>query len=233
MVGITTSQTGGWLMNICIRLGVFIAGGRGLVLTPNSGMLFNECQAFVISGGADINPELYGQKNKHSVNINKERDAFEQQVISHALSFKKPLLGICRGMQMINILKGGTLHQNVSDAYQGFVPTSSLWAKALLRRLVFFAKGSYLNRLFGKTGQAYVNSIHHQSIAETGKGIKVTAEDELGVVQAIESTAHKNHFILGVQWHPELLLLSTGNRNAFKALVRYASGDTFSNSNDF
>lgn len=219
VIGVTVSKNGGMFLNFCLRLSVLMAGGKPVLLRPSSGKTFQSCNGFVISGGADINPELYGQENRHSLNINPERDALEQNVIEHALDFKKPMLGICRGMQMLNVEKGGTLHQNVSEAYQGFIPTTTLWAKALLRRMVLFSNGSYLKRLFAWQKSAKVNSIHHQSVNALGDGLKITAEDELGVVQSLEHDEMKEHFILGVQWHPELLLFSKYNRNIFKALV--------------
>lgn len=219
LIGVTTASFNGSFMYFWIWFNITCSGGKVLRIDPLKPDGYESCVGFVISGGADINPELYNQKNKSSVNIDHPRDELEKKIIQHALDFHKPLMGICRGAQMINIVKGGTLHQNVGDEYPDFVPTNSLLAKAFLKRYVSIFKGSFLSKLFKPKGKVLVNSIHHQSIAKTGENIKVSAKDDLGIVQAIESTQKSNSFILGVQWHPELLVFSRENRQLFRKLI--------------
>ncbi len=219
LIGITASQKGGFFLNLCLKFSVYRVGGRPILLRPDSGGLYLNCRGFVVSGGADINPKLYGQENTGSYQVSSKRDAFEIKVIEHALEIKKPLLGICRGMQMINVVEGGTLHQDVSKAYKGFMPTTSLWAKAFFRRVVRFSENSFLAKIYKPKSEDTVNSIHHQAVAKLGDSLEVTAKGELGVVQSIESSDKSKPFILGVQWHPELLFLSAENVRIFKELV--------------
>jgi putative glutamine amidotransferase len=116
---------------------------------------------------------------------------------------------------MINIVSGGTLHQEARDIYADFLPTSSVLGKIFQRRTVWIEEASRIARIFG-TGTLRVNSIHHQAVDELGFGFTISAKDRHGIVQAIEAEgAH----VMGVQWHPELMLYSKIQRNYFHALI--------------
>lgn len=219
LIGVTTSSNNHYIFYLLIKLNLWLAGAKSCRLHPHKKVELNKFSAFVISGGEDINPHLYGQENTHSIHINNERDCFEKIVIQHALQHNKPLLGICRGAQMINIQKGGTLHQNVSSTYEGFIPTTSFWSKAFLRRAIHLFKNTKISKIFHPLKEVSVNSIHHQSINKLGQDLKVSAKDTLGVIQAIEHQTNQAPFILGVQWHPELLLFQKKHRKIFKTFV--------------
>jgi putative glutamine amidotransferase len=198
-----------------IRLGILLAGGRAKRLTALSHDHYPQCDGYIISGGVDIDPASYGQENIASHHIEPARDAMEKAVIEHGFKAQKPVFGICRGTQMINIVSGGTLHQEARDIYADFLPTSSVLGKIFQRRTVWIEEASRIARIFG-TGTLRVNSIHHQAVDELGFGFTISAKDRHGIVQAIEAEgAH----VMGVQWHPELMLYSKIQRNYFHALI--------------
>jgi putative glutamine amidotransferase len=222
LIGVTTSARRGHFMWWCTHLGIKLAGGKAIRITALNDEDHKICDGYVISGGVDIDPQCYGQENTASIDIEPERDTLEQEVIAHALKHKKPLMGICRGAQMINVVQGGTLHQNVRDFYENFVPSDSLLGKIFSRRLIHVIDSGVLFDLFNQKRELSVNSLHHQAIYKLGKELKVVAKDELGIVQAIESSSPEKNFILGVQWHPEFMLHSEPHRRLFISLVQRA-----------
>jgi len=222
LIGVTTSARKGHMMWLCTHLGVRLAGGRAVRITALNDRDYKPCDGYIISGGVDIDPTCYEQENKASIDIEPERDTLEKKVIAHALKHKKPMMGICRGAQMINIVQGGTLHQDARDFYEKFVPTDSVLGKIFSRRLIRIIKDGVLFNLFKEKPELSVNSLHHQAIYKLGKQLKIVAEDELGIVQAIEAENLQKNYILGVQWHPEFMLHSKLHRRLFKALIESA-----------
>lgn len=219
LIGVTTSVSGGGVMWHCMRLGIFLAGGRAMRITAQSPNLYEQCAGYLISGGVDIDPACYGQKNIASFKTEPERDSIEELVILHALERKKPLMGVCRGAQMINVVMGGTLHQNVQDIYPDFLPSTTVVQKVFSRRPVDIGEDGKLASIFGGATRIHVNSIHHQAINTLGYGLTVTARDRHGIIQAIESLDSKQS-ILGIQWHPEFMLYRWGQRQLFRQMVK-------------
>ena len=171
--------------------------------------------AFLFSGGVDIDPVHYGEETKfESVTIDKERDTFELSFFPKALETGKPILGICRGSQLINVALGGTLHQHIDGHKQtenGSIPTHS----------VTLEKDSFLASVLGKTTFS-VNSFHHQAVKDVAPTLRAVAFNENGYIEAIESISHP--FLVAVQWHPELLYeVSDASKALFRAFVAAAS----------
>jgi len=219
LIGVTTSARKGGFSWFCIKVGVRLAKGRAIRLNALKNDDIKKCDGYIIAGGVDIDPTIYGDVNKASVDVEPERDTLELKVIKHALKNKKPLLGICRGAQMINIAKGGNLYQNARDFYENFLPTDSLIGKIFARKKIHICDQSLVRNIFKNKKDVWVNSIHHQAIKDLGDGIKVTAYDENKIVQSIENSNESDSFILGVQWHPEFMLYSKSQRRFFKILV--------------
>ena len=170
--------------------------------------------AFLFSGGVDIDPIHYGQETKfESVTIDSARDAFELAFFPRALETGKPIFGICRGSQLINVALGGTLHQHIDGHRQtenGSIPTHG----------VTLREGSRLASILEKTALP-VNSFHHQAVKDVAPSLRAVAYNDGGYVEAVESEEHP--FLLAVQWHPELLYETCGSAKAlFRAFVAAA-----------
>jgi putative glutamine amidotransferase len=165
----------------------------------------DELDGILFAGGEDIDPDFYGEHKKYeSVEVNRARDEFELSLLKRALDRRLPILGICRGIQLMNVGFGGTLYQDLDeDAAPGLDhrQTDSGKARNEITHTVTVTEPESL--LAGAVqGSCRVNSIHHQAIRHLGRGLKVSAHSEDGLVEAIEA-ADDYPFLLAVQWHPE------------------------------
>lgn len=154
----------------------------------------------ILQGGADIHPAVYGEDEQPTLGpVDKVRDAFELELLHAFIAAKKPVFGICRGMQLINVAHGGTLYQDLTTQLQSPLHVTDAY-DAHTHGMVF-EKGSWLAGLYGDTIGGRVNSIHHQGVKQLGAGLLAEARSEDGVIEAIRGGG--DTFILGVQWHPE------------------------------
>lgn len=156
--------------------------------------------------------KLFSTK-KQLAKIDRKRDAFELALLKIFCEQKKPILGICRGAQLVNIYLGGTLYQDLSEFYREIPNVNSV----LPRKEIIVEQDSRLGAILGETNLR-VNALHHQAIRELGDGLKSVAREENGVVQAVEHQGHP--FLIGVQWHPEYLPHIHAQRHLFQALVK-------------
>lgn len=148
----------------------------------------------LLTGGADMNPALYGQAIDGSIDIEDQRDQLELRLLDDALEQEVPVLGICRGLQVINVHAGGTLHQHV-PAHAHLDDDG-----AKIAHEVYFEPTSTMGNIYGET--QLVNSLHHQSVNALGENLAVTGRAPDGSVEAIERTDAP---VIAVQWHPEIL----------------------------
>lgn len=197
----------------CTALALRLAGAvpeRISVRHPPSGKPLN---ALIIGGGNDISPEHYHGDITAKVRLDPDRDRLEIKWIHHALDNNIPLLGICRGAQLINVVLGGTLYQDVRPLRKltynrpGLLPTKQVRLKP----------GSRLAKICGKH-HLRVNSLHHQAIKQVGKHLKTVGWDLDQFTQAVESGKEKR--IIGVQWHPEYLIYLPSQFSIFRSLIR-------------
>lgn len=177
---------------------IAVAGGVPILAAEfNPEALARRCDALVLTGGDDLDPALYGETLLNdSVHVDPERDTFELSLTHAFLCQKKPILGICRGCQVLNLALGGDLYQDL--------PTQ-LGVQHLdseLRHPIICGKGSVLADLFGP--HFLVNSTHHQSVRRIAPGLQVTARAKDGIIEAFEST-NPAQLLWGVQFHPERL----------------------------
>ncbi len=156
--------------------------------------------ALIIPGGPDADPTFYGEEpSRHIGSTNYKRDVFEAELFKAFYKAGKPIFGICRGCQFINILMGGSVYQDLAaDNPDSYIRHSQGADGSYPTHHVEIAKGSSLYKSLGAT--AYVNSRHHQGIKKVGEGLNVTAKAADGVVEAVETADGQ---IVAVQWHPE------------------------------
>jgi len=193
---------------------VLRAGGTPMVLPPTADAdalvtMLDRVDAVILSGGGDMNPLFAGEEPcPHLHSINPKRDLCELLLIRMAYDRQIPMLGICRGIQMLANALGGSVWQDLASQ---FTPTASSLLKhsqdldrTVASHTVAVAEGSMLRQLMGE-GLLYVNSFHHQAVRDAGPHLRVCATAPDGVIEAVESSEHKS--ILGVQWHPECFCL--------------------------
>lgn len=169
------------------------------------------CTAFdmlILPGGGDISPDLYNCANAGSRNIELQKDLAQLSLLDDFIYQKKPVLGICKGFQLIQIYFGGTLVQDLKPGNSHYHPQKDILHKT------WNQKGSFFERLYGST--CTVNSCHHQAVFQPAPGLEIlqTAPDHV-----IEAMCHPLLPVLGVQWHPERLCLGFGQPDAVNGLT--------------
>ena len=153
----------------------------------------------VLSGGDDIDPSFYHEEKSKFVKRTKiERDKYEMLLLKYAIKRKIPVLGICRGCQLINVYFGGSLYQDNSLCSSNTIMHHSKGFKEAIMHNIIIRNDSFLDDILGEV--AVVNSYHHQSIHKLGKGLMKIALSNDGIVEGIE---HKELPIVGLQFHPE------------------------------
>jgi putative glutamine amidotransferase len=212
LIGVTTSRQGGWRSYLMHRLALARVGARSVRLVPGEPLPEEPLQGLVIGGGDDIGAEIYGGQVLPDVRIDPDRDKMELSLLKAALPAQLPILGICRGSQMLNVALGGTLH---TDIYEVYVQAPKM-RTVLPKKRVSIETDSRLDRIL-RCNPCLVNALHHQSVDRLGEGLRIAARDESGIVQAIEND--RAPFLIGVQWHPELLVWKKPQQRLFAALV--------------
>lgn len=155
----------------------------------------SSCRAFLFPGGGDITPELFGQPNQGSGNIDTELDILQLRAFQYGLNQKLPMLGICKGMQLINVAFGGTLIQDLATASIHTHSSHDIYHDTVI------SPYSYLHTLYGD--HIITNSRHHQAIDKLGN--QLLAVQHCPHDQCIEAIEHTKYPVFGVQWHPERL----------------------------
>ena len=205
-----------WLISLSIR----IAGGKPVRLKPSKDRLGDmRVDALIIGGGTDLYPDLFKGKAKEYYKYDRPRDEMETRWLEYAENHNSPVLGICRGAQMINVFHGGSLHLDFSKVYEGAKYHSGILAQIFYRKKMKIEKDTLLHSILGKE-EAMVNSMHSQSIDRLGRGLKVSSAEINGVVQGIELP--EKDFYLGVQFHPEAMIYKDRYRRIFERLVQAA-----------
>ncbi|TVQ23548.1 MAG: gamma-glutamyl-gamma-aminobutyrate hydrolase family protein [Spirochaetaceae bacterium] len=202
-----------------IAIPVWLGGGRPRRISLRSAPDPDTIDGLIVAGGADVAPDLYGYQPAPRKRYNRVRDLNEIWWVEHARERGIPVLGICRGAQLMNVAAGGTLHQAVRTAYRNARYPHHPIAHLTFRKRVFVDANSVFGRLVGRP-ELMVNSLHKQAIDRIGRGLKVTAREQNGVVQTIEDVQHG--FCIGVQFHPELLIYRAVFRRLFRALIACA-----------
>jgi putative glutamine amidotransferase len=208
---------------------VAAAGGVPVLLPPVPGIAgaVGRLDALVLTGGGDIDPAAYGAApHPRTGRVSPERDQAELDLLAAALAAGLPVLGICRGLQLLNIARGGTLHQHLADlgppvgrpaADAGHTPPPGSFGRHPVR----VAAGSMLAGILQADQPLAVPTAHHQAIDQLGAGLIATAWAADGIIEAAELAGGEHHpFVLAVQWHPE----AGDDPRLFQALVAAADG---------
>lgn len=234
IIGVTSGRIPGKAQPINIQLSekyteaVQRAGGIPLILPSTLDDtairdLFDRLDGFLLTGGGDIDPILFnGSPHPNVYGIDNARDLFEIELVRLAVQNNVPFMGICRGVQVINVALGGTLFTDInaqlpdSERHDYFpnIPRDKI------AHVVSIQKGSQLSQLVGGI-KLSVNSLHHQGLDNIPPRLLPVAHASDGLVEAVELRDHK--FGLGVQWHPEWLVESSGNQALFEGLVQAAA----------
>lgn len=234
LIGLSTyrqqAQSGVWDVPASFLPGVYLdgvtlAGGIAVLLPPQpagagaAGRVLDALDGLIITGGRDVDPAAYGDEPHPATDEPaRDRDAWEFALVDAALHRLMPILGICRGAQVLNVALGGTLHQHLPDlvGHTRHKPADAVFSTTTVDTV----PGSRLAGLIGES--AHAKCYHHQGIAHIGEGLVVCATSD-GVIEAVEKPGE--HFVVAVQWHPEETL---DDLRLFSGLVEaarhYASG---------
>ncbi|MBQ1466604.1 MAG: gamma-glutamyl-gamma-aminobutyrate hydrolase family protein [Eubacteriaceae bacterium] len=205
---------------------IMLAGGIPVILPhPCSGddarLLAEELDGILFTGGGDADPVLYGEEKLPQCHEpDHDRDSFELELFRAARELGRPILGICRGCQLINVAMGGTLVQDIPSQRPDAVPHYQSQDGTNTFHSVNITESSLLHGIIGKD-LIEVNSFHHQAVRDPAPGLAVSAFASDGIIEAVEGT--EGSFLLGVQWHPEYMSrIREDMLGIFKAFIKEA-----------
>jgi putative glutamine amidotransferase len=201
---------------------LLVAGARPeeieLVTAGAARFRAEDFDGILLGGGEDVDPALYDEEKKYdNVKVNRKRDDFEFKLLEEAQSSQLPVFGICRGTQLINVKFGGTLYQDLpSDAKIAFNHRQDEERDELTHTVTVSDRESNLGQVLN--GHCHVNSLHHQAIKRVGRGLKITAYSEDGLVEAVEAVGDYP-YLVAVQWHPEEIAEQPEQRRILQQFV--------------
>jgi putative glutamine amidotransferase len=179
----------------------------------------------LLAGGGDVQPSIYGHAAHQTFDAAEAgRDDYELELVRLATEADVPLFAICRGIQVLNVARGGTLIQHIPEEVAGAVDHNVREPRVAIAHEVWVTPGSLVDRLMRETeedGGFPVNSRHHQAVKTVGSGLITTATAPDGVVEAIEDPSKR--FVLGVQWHPENFYRTGEFRALFEGFIAAAT----------
>lgn len=180
--------------------------------------LFEKCDGLLMTGGQDVSPALFNERRHPRCGAACEaRDIMETVLYKRSVSEDKPVLGICRGIQLINVIEGGTLYQHIPYEYETNVEHVMKPPYTDVVHYVNIEEGTLLYDIIGEK-RSGVNSFHHQAVKNLGNNLKINAISQDGLIEAVQREG--NRFIMAVQWHPEYSFNTDINsRKIFKAFI--------------
>ncbi|MGG0668545.1 gamma-glutamyl-gamma-aminobutyrate hydrolase family protein [Lederbergia citrisecunda] len=210
IIGITSNidSTVHTLQNTYIQA-VTAAGGVPLLIPTgvenDAQQITTLVDGLIVSGGGDLNPQLFNEEPLPQLgNVTPERDGIELELVRHMLTLDKPILGICRGHQVLNVAFGGTLYQDInSQSTNPLLQHDQKAKREHQSHAVHIEKGTLLASITASE-KIMVNSFHHQALKDVPSPLIVSGKASDGIIESVESPEH--HFVVGVQWHPEALM---------------------------
>jgi putative glutamine amidotransferase len=216
------------VMNQRYYIAVALAGGAPILVPllddePEAlRAAYEACDGVLIPGGVDVDPKYFGEDPHPKLGrIDGARDRVEMQMTRWSVEDRKPLLGLCRGLQVINVTLGGSLYQDLEDQYPDAIKHDYFpnfgYDRDHLAHEVSLTKGSRLRHLM-ELERIPVNSMHHQGIKTLAPSLAPAAVAPDGLIEAVESTS--DHFLVGVQWHPEVFEMTDPHtRHVFREFI--------------
>lgn len=221
-----------WVMNSRYSVAIADAGAAPVMIPLFSRdmeslrAVYDRLAGILLAGGVDMDPGTFGEPPHPSLGrIDPDRDAVELALARWSIDEKKPILGLCRGHQVLNVALGGTLWQDIESQVPGaikhdYFPTAG-YARDFKAHPVAVVPGSRLEAAFGEPA-IQVNSMHHQAVKELAAPLLASGRSPDGLIEAFESGS--DHFLVGVQWHPEMFERSDqGTRALFRQFVAAAA----------
>lgn len=211
--------------------GIREAGGLPIVMTLEAdpedlNQLVSLCDGFLFSGGPDPHPFLFGEETQaHCGNVSSARDRLETALLKKVMERRKPILGICRGIQLLNVALGGDLYQDIaSQTNPGFpIAHQQPFHYSLPSHHVTVPKGTLLSSILKGQTELEVNSMHHQACRHAAPGLAVSGYARDGLIEALELPDYP--YLLGVQWHPEYLWQQDkGAASLFQSFISASRG---------
>jgi putative glutamine amidotransferase len=164
-----------------------------------------DCDGLVLQGGADVSPSSYGEEPlRPEWSGDAIRDRHEITAVEVALGLGKPILGVCRGAQVLNVARGGSLYQDINTQVPDSLVHRDWHRYEIIEHAVELVAGSWLSSVYAGTPELLINTVHHQAVKRLAGGFEIAARAPDGVIEAIEDIAD-DHWLVGVQWHPEWL----------------------------
>ena len=195
------------------RLMLWMQGLEGHYVTAHRRVIPQHVKGVIIGGGDDIQPKHYGLTGDAGAKYDADRDELELKIIKQAIACNLPMLGICRGAQLMNVALGGNLHQDLRPLRELTPNRNSI----LPIKHALLEPSSKIKQIIG-TDRIKVNSLHNQAINHIGNTLELAATDEDKFIQAVENP--QQDFVIGVQWHPEYLPYSKHQRRLFNAFSK-------------
>jgi putative glutamine amidotransferase len=242
LIGVTMSTTPdgpsgttpprAWLNNAYLRA-VQQAGGVPILLPPHLDdraldALWSRLDGLLLTGGGDVDPARFTTDARHPTVdlVSEARDRLEIAVTERALHDQRPLLAICRGIQVLNVALGGSLHQDIAaETASGIAHSQTAPRHQATHPVKVMGEGTRLGETLGAL-EIEVNSFHHQAIKRLGRGLREVAWAPDGVIEGVELIPDAHGFVVGVQWHPEELIAhDEAARNLFRTLITSAESN--------
>ena len=220
LIGFVTAPRGDLALRLLMTAIIGLSGGapRHLRAAPKDGE--PRLDGLILMGGLDIHPSRYDASIEVESRFDPERDALEIAWLQHARDHGAPVMGICRGLQMLNVFHGGDLHQRLDPEITRDWPNGPL-GYALFRKPVTVEPDTFLSQIFAPQDCVSVNSLHRRAVRTVAPGFRTSARDAHGGIQAIE--AEEAPLRLGVQFHPELLFYRRDMRRLFRLFINDCS----------
>ncbi|MDZ7775268.1 MAG: gamma-glutamyl-gamma-aminobutyrate hydrolase family protein [Bacteroidales bacterium] len=204
IIGITKPESKRMNLSFIVHwIALWLAGSRPKITSYDEEVKNQNYDALMLGGGTDIFPGLFFKDPKLDYAYDHKRDDLEIRLLKKAQKEGLPVMAICRGSQLMNVVNGGTVHLDISKVYEKANYPKNVLGYLFFRKKIIIKPDSMLHKIAGST-ELMVNSIHSQSIDKVGEGLEITSREPNGIIQSIEKPGHI--FYMGVQFHPERLI---------------------------